>query len=153
LTSGSIVIGFNVRADASAKRICQNEDIDLRYYSVIYEAIEEIKSALSGLLSPEKREKIIGMAEVKEVFRSSKFGAAAGCIVTEGVLSRRGRIRVLRDNIVVYDGELESLRRFKDDVSEVRSGTDCGVAVKGYNDVRVKDKIEAYEVTEIMRTL
>ncbi len=153
LTSGAVMIGFNVRADQAAKKICQEEDIDLRYYSVIYEVIEDVKAALSGLLQPERREKILGLADVKDVFRSSKFGAAAGCLVTEGVLSRKGRIRVLRDDVVVFDGELESLRRFKDDVPEVRSGLDCGVAVRGYNDVRAQDKIEAYEVTEIKRSL
>lgn len=152
-TTRAIIIGFNVRADASAKRICQDEGVEIRYYSIIYDVIDEMKAALSGLLQPERREKILGLAEVRDVFRSSKFGAAAGCLVLEGGLYRKHRIRVLRNEVVVYEGELESLRRFKDDVSEVRSGMECGVAVKSYNDVRPGDKIEAYEVTEFARSL
>src|SRR5699024_6189705 len=140
ITSEGVLLGFNVRADASARRLCEQEGIDLRYYSVIYELIDDVKKALSGLLEPERREEIVGVAEVRDVFRSSKFGAVAGCMVIEGVLRRSLPIRVLRDEIVVFEGELESLRRFKDDVNEVRSGTECGLAVKSYNDVKVGDK-------------
>jgi len=153
MTTGAIMVGFNVRADASAKKLCQDEGLELRYYSVIYDIIDDVKAALSGLLQPELREKILGVAEVREVFRSSKFGVAAGCMVIEGSLYRNRRIRVLRDEIVVFDGELESLRRFKDDVGEVRNGMECGVAVRSYSDIRSGDKIEAYEVKEIARSL
>lgn len=153
ITSEGVLLGFNVRADASARRLCEQEGIDLRYYSVIYELIDDVKKALSGLLEPERREEIVGVAEVRDVFRSSKFGAVAGCMVIEGVLRRSLPIRVLRDEIVVFEGELESLRRFKDDVNEVRSGTECGLAVKSYNDVKVGDKIEVFEVKEVARTL
>lgn len=153
LTSNATIFGFNVRADGTAKKICQEEGIDIRYYSVIYDIINDLKAAMSGLLEPERREEIVGTAEVKDVFRSSKFGAAAGCIVVEGSLFRNKPIRVLRDDIVIYEGELESLRRFKDDVTEVKSGTECGVAVKSYNDVKVGDKIEAFDVKIIARSL
>lgn len=153
MTSGGVLLGFNVRADASARRLCEREGIDLRYYSVIYELIEDVKKALSGLLEPERREEIVGVAEVRDVFRSSKFGAVAGCMVVEGTLRRSLPIRVLRDDIVIFEGQLESLRRFKDDVNEVRSGTECGLAVKSYNDVKAGDKIEVFEVKEIARSL
>jgi translation initiation factor IF-2 len=153
VTTRSIVVGFNVRADASAKKICKDEGVDIRYYSIIYNVIDDMRDALSGLLQPERREKILGVADVREVFRSSKFGAAAGCLVQEGSLFRKHRIRVLRNDVVIYEGELESLRRFKDDVGEVKSGMECGVAVKGYGDVKIGDKIEAFEVSEISRSL
>jgi len=153
LTTGAVIIGFNVRADTSARRICQEEGIEVRYYSVIYDIIEDMKAALTGLLEPELRENILGIAEVRDVFRSSKFGAVAGCMVVEGALFRNKKIRVLRDEVVVFEGELESLRRFKDDVSEVRLGTECGVAVRGYKDVKAGDKIEAFDVKAIARTL
>ena len=151
--SSATIIGFNVRADATARHIVEEEGLDLRYYSVIYEVIDDVKAAMSGLLSPEIKESIIGTAEVKDVFRSSQLGAIAGCIVSEGVVKRSNPIRVLRDNIVVYEGELESLRRFKDDVNEVRSGTECGIGVKNYNDVKSGDQIEVYERIEVARTL
>jgi translation initiation factor IF-2 len=131
----------------------RQDEIDLRYYSIIYEMIDDVKAAMSGLLAPEHRETILGVAQVREVFRSSKFGAAAGCMVIEGTLYRSKPIRVLRDDVVVFQGELESLRRFKDDVQEVRNGMECGLAVKGYNDIRVGDKIEVYDVTIIKRSL
>ncbi|MDF1822862.1 MAG: translation initiation factor IF-2 [Alcanivoracaceae bacterium] len=153
MTSEAVLLGFNVRADASAKRLCEREGIDLRYYSVIYELIDDVKKALSGLLAPEKREEILGVAEVRDVFRSSKFGAVAGCMVVEGVLYRNRPIRVLRDDVVVFEGELESLRRFKEDVQEVRNGMECGIAVKSYNDVKEGDKIEVFEVREVARSL
>jgi len=151
--SGAIIIGFNVRADASARRVIQEQELDLHYYSIIYEAIDEVKAAVTGLLGTETRETIIGLAEVRDVFRSSKFGAVAGCLVVEGQVKRANPIRVLRDNVVVFEGELESLRRFKDNVSEVVAGTECGIGVKMYNDVKPGDQIECFERTEVARTL
>ncbi len=151
--SGAVIIGFNVRADASARRIIQEADLDLNYYSVIYNAIDDVKNAISGLLGTETREQIIGLAEVKDVFRSSKFGAVAGCLVVEGVVRRTNPIRVLRDNVVIFEGELESLRRFKDDVGEVQAGTECGIGVKQYNDIKPGDQIECFERIEVQRTL
>ncbi|MFC2406995.1 MAG: translation initiation factor IF-2, partial [Cardiobacterium sp.] len=153
IASEAIIIAFNVRADANAKKLAENEGVDLRYYSIIYEAIDQVKAAMQGMLSPEVREDIIGLAEVREVFRSSKFGTVAGCIVEDGVLKRNNPIRVLRNNVVIYEGALESLRRFKDDVSEVRAGTECGLGVKNYNDVRIGDQIECYERVSVERTL
>jgi translation initiation factor IF-2 len=151
--SNAVIIGFNVRADAAARSTIKESGVDVRYYSIIYEAIDDVKAALSGMLSPEIREQIVGLAEVKDVFSSPKFGDIAGCIVTEGYVKRDNPIRVLRDNVVIYEGELESLRRFKDDVNEVRSGTECGIGVKNYSDVRVGDQIECYERIEVARTL
>jgi translation initiation factor IF-2 len=153
MASNAIMIGFNVRADAVAKRIIEEEGIDLHYYSVIYDAIDEVKQALTGMLAPEYKEQIIGLAEVRDVFRSPKIGAVAGCMVVEGVVKRNNPIRVLRDNVVIYEGELESLRRFKDDVQEVKSGFECGIGVKNYNDVKVGDHIEVYEQVRVTRTL
>jgi len=153
LASRAVVIGFNVRADASARKLVDEEGIDLRYYSVIYDLVDDIKKAIGGMLSPEVREQIVGIAEVKEVFRSPKFGDIAGCIVTSGVVKRNNPIRVLRDNVVVYEGELESLRRFKDDVNEVKSGTECGIGVKNYNNVQPGDQIEVFERVEVARTV
>ena len=153
IASEAIIIAFNVRADANAKKLAENEGVDLRYYSIIYEAIDQVKAAMQGMLSPEVREDIIGLAQVREVFRSSKFGTVAGCIVEDGVLKRNNPIRVLRNNVVIYEGALESLRRFKDDVSEVRAGTECGLGVKNYNDVRIGDQIECYERVSVERTL
>ncbi|MBS0357998.1 MAG: translation initiation factor IF-2 [Proteobacteria bacterium] len=153
IASKATVIGFNVRADAAAKRIIEQEGINLRYYSVIYDVVDDIKQALTGLLSPEFKEQIVGIAEVRDVFRSPKLGAIAGCMVTEGVVKRNNPIRVLRDNVVIYEGALESLRRFKDDASEVRQGMECGIGVKNYNDVKVGDLIEVYETVEVKREL
>ena len=153
VTSDAIILGFNVRADAAARRVVDEKGLDLRYYSVIYELIDDVKKALSGLLSPVVTEEIIGMVEVREVFRSSKFGAIAGCMVVEGVIRRNNPIRVLRDNVVIYEGVLESLRRFKEDVSEVKAGMECGIGVKNYNDVQVGDHIEVFERTERARVL
>ncbi len=152
-STGAVILGFNVRADAQARAKCVKDDIELRYYSIIYELIDDVKAAMSGLLSPEHRETILGVAQVREVFRSSKFGAAAGCMVLEGTMYRNKPIRVLRDEVVIFQGELESLRRFKDDVQEVRNGVECGLAVKGYNDVRAGDKIEVFDVQVIQRSL
>lgn len=151
--SNGLIFGFNVRADASARKVIESEHVDLHYYSVIYDLIDEVKKAMSGLLSPEFRQEIIGLAEVRDVFKSPKIGAIAGCMVTEGVVKRNNPIRVLRENVVIYEGELESLRRFKDDVSEVRNGMECGIGVKNYNDVRVGDHIEVFETVEVKRSL
>ncbi|WP_072671366.1 translation initiation factor IF-2 [Vibrio injensis] len=151
--SNAIVVGFNVRADASARRTIEDENIDLRYYSIIYQLIDEVKQAMSGMLAPEFKQEIIGLAQVRDVFKSPKLGAIAGCMVTEGTIKRNSPIRVLRDNVVIYEGELESLRRFKDDVSEVKNGYECGIGVKNYNDVRVGDQIEVFETVEIQRTI
>ncbi len=153
LASGAVLIGFNVRADAAARRLAEGRGLELRYYSVIYEVIDDIKQTLSGLLAPEVKERIIGLAEVREVFRSPKFGAVAGCLVKEGVVKRNNPIRVLRDNVVIFEGRLESLRRYKEDVNEVRAGLECGIAVKDYNDVRPGDLIEVYERVEVAREL
>lgn len=153
LASKAIVIGFNVRAEAKARRVVEQEGVDLRYYSIIYNLIDEIKAALTGMLSPEIKENIVGLAEVRSVFRSSKLGAIAGCMVIEGLIKRNLPIRVLRDNVVVYEGQLESLRRFKDDVNEVRKGTECGIGVKDYNDVKEGDQIEVFEKVEVAKTL
>ncbi len=151
--SGAIVLGFNVRADASARRVLEAEEIDLRYYSVIYHLIDEVKAAMSGMLAPEFKQEIIGLAEVRDVFKSPKLGAIAGCMVTEGVVKRSNPIRVLRENVVIYEGELESLRRFKDDVQDVRNGMECGIGVKNYNDVKVGDQIEVFEIVEVKREI
>ena len=151
--SNAIVMGFNVRADVGAKRVIDEQDVDLHYYSVIYELIDEVKRAMSGMLAPEFKEQIVGLAEVRDVFRSPKIGAIAGCMVLEGTVKRNNPIRVLRENVVIYEGELESLRRFKDDVNEVKNGTECGIGVKNYNDVQPGDQIEVYERVEVKRTL
>ena len=149
--SKAIVIAFNVRADASAREALKETGVDVRYYSIIYEAIDDVKAAVTGLQAPEIKEQIVGLAEVREIFRSPRFGNVAGCLVVDGYVRRNNPIRVLRDNVVIYEGELESLRRFKDDVNEVRAGTECGIGVRNYNDVKVGDQIECYERTEVER--
>ena len=153
LASSGMVIGFNVRVDGAARKLVDEEGVDLRYYSVIYDVIDDVKAAINGLLSPEVREQIIGVAEVKEVFRSPAFGEIAGCLVSSGLVRKSNPIRVLRDNIVIYEGELESLRRFKDDVNEVKSGIECGIGVKNYNDVKPGDQIEVFERIEVDRNI
>ncbi|MDC1227347.1 translation initiation factor IF-2, partial [Oceanospirillaceae bacterium] len=153
VASNAVIFGFNVRADTPAKALIEKEGIDLRYYSVIYDIINDVKAALSGMLAPELRESIVGIAEVREVFRSPKLGQIAGCMVTEGTVHRSKPIRVLRDNVVIYQGELESLRRHKDAVTDVRNGIECGIGVKSYNDVRVGDQIEVFDTVEIERSL
>lgn len=152
LATNAVIFGFNVRADAAARKVIEEEGLDLRYYSVIYEIIDHVKQALTGMLAPEFREEIVGIAEVRDVFKSPKFGQVAGCMVLEGTIYRNKKIRVLRDDIVIFEGELESLRRFKDDVNEVRSGTECGIGVKNY-DVKVGDKIEVFDKVSVERTL
>jgi translation initiation factor IF-2 len=151
--SGARIIGFNVRADAGAREAVKETGAEVRYYSIIYEAIDDVKALLSGLLAPEIKEQIVGIAQVREVFRSSKFGVVAGCLVTEGTVKRNNPIRVLRDNVVIFEGQLESLRRFKDEAAEVRAGTECGIGVKNYQDVRPGDQIECYSRTEVARTI
>jgi translation initiation factor IF-2 len=153
LASDAIIIGFNVRANNEARKLIETEGVDIHYHSIIYDVIDEVKRALSGFLAPEIQEKIVGLAQVRDVFRSSKIGAIAGCMVIEGVVKRNNPIRVLRDNIVIYEGYLESLRRFKEDAAEVRSGTECGIGVKNYNDVRVGDQIEVFEKIEVKRAI
>jgi translation initiation factor IF-2 len=153
LASRGIVIGFNVRADSSARNLAKREAVELRYYSIIYDLVGDVKAALTGMLAPEFEEKIVGLAEVREVFRSSKLGAIAGCMVIEGTVQRNKPIRVLRDNVVIFEGALESLRRFKEDVAEVRSNTECGIGVKNYNDIKVGDQIEVYEKVEVKREI
>jgi Translation initiation factor 2 (IF-2; GTPase) len=153
IASDALIVGFNVRADGSAKRLIDNEGIALKYYSIIYEIVDDVKQAIEGKLAPEFREDIVGVAEVREVFKAPKIGLIAGCIISEGVVKRNNPIRVLRNNVVIYEGVLESLRRFKDDVNEVKSGIECGIGVKDYNDVRVGDQIECYERVEIKRSL
>ena len=150
---GAVVIGFNVRADGPARQVIDSEAVDLHYYSVIYDLIDDVKKAMSGLLKKEIRENFIGYAEVREIFRHPKYGAIAGCMVVEGVVKRSAPIRVLRDNTVIFEGELDSLRRFKDDVAEVKQNNECGICVKNYQDVRVGDRIECFEKVEVARTL
>jgi translation initiation factor IF-2 len=152
-STGATMMGFNVRADAGARQVIERDGVELRYYSVIYDIVDDVKAAMSGLLAPELREEIVGVAEVRDVFNSPKFGQIAGCMVVEGIVYRNKRIRVLRDNVVIYEGELESLRRFKDDVNEVRNGTECGIGVKNYTDVKPGDKIEVFDVREVARHL
>jgi len=152
-TSKATIIGFNVRADKSAREIIENEGLQLRYYNIIYNVIDDAKAVLSGMLTPELREEILGVAEVRDVFNSPKFGQIAGSMVIEGTVYRSKPIRVLRNDVVIYEGELESLRRFKDEASSVRMGIECGIGVKNYNDVQIGDKIEVYQTTAVARTL
>ena len=153
LASKAVIIGFNTRADAMARKLAENGGIDIRYYNIIYEAVDDVKAALSGLLSPEKRESILGSVEIRQIYRISSVGTVAGCMVREGLIKRSSRVRLLRDNVVVFDGELDSLKRFKDDVREVKAGFECGLSLKNYNDLKEGDNLEVYEVQEIARTL
>jgi translation initiation factor IF-2 len=153
VASKAVIIGFNTRADASARKLAESNGVDIRYYNIIYDAVDEVKAALSGMLAPEKREQIIGMVEVKQVFLVSKVGAIAGCLVTDGVVKRTSSVRLLRNNVVTWTGELDSLKRYKDDAKEVRAGMECGLSLKGYNDIQVGDNLEIFEVQEIARTL
>jgi translation initiation factor IF-2 len=153
LASDAVTIGFNVRADVAARRLAEKEGVELRYYSIIYDLVNDIKAALSGMLAPEIEEKMVGLAEVREVFKSSKFGVIAGCMVIEGEIVRNKLVRILRDNVVIYDGEIESLRRFKEDASVVKSGMECGIGIKNYNDIKVGDQIEVYEKIEVKRKI
>jgi translation initiation factor IF-2 len=153
IASKAVIIGFNTRADAGARKLAENNGIDIRYYNIIYDAVDELKAAMSGMLTPEKREEVIGTAEIRQVFKVSKIGSIAGCMVTTGVVRRSARLRLLRDNVVVFTGELESLKRFKDDVREVKEGFECGLNIKNYNDIQENDILEFFEIKEIARTL
>jgi translation initiation factor IF-2 len=153
LASNAVVVGFNTRADATAKKLIASHGVDVRYYNVIYDAVDEVKAALSGLLAPEKKESVTGLVEVRQVFHISKVGTVAGCYVLEGVVKRGSLVRVLRDNIVIHTGELDSLKRFKDDVREVKAGFECGLSVRSFNDIKEGDQLEAYDVVEVARTL
>ncbi len=153
IASGAVIIGFNVRADTQARKLAESAGVDVRYYNIIYEAVDDVKAALGGLLSPEKKESALGLAEIRQVFRITKVGTVAGCYVLDGLIKRSARVRVLRDNVVVHDGELESLKRFKDDVKEVKAGFECGLNLKNFNDIMEGDQLECYEVVEVARTL
>ena len=153
IASKAVIIGFNTRADAGARKLAENNGVEIRYYNIIYDAVDELKAAMSGMLTPDKKEEIIGMAEIRQVFRISKIGAIAGCMVTNGFIRRNARLRLLRDNVVVFTGELESLKRFKDDVREVKEGFECGLNLKGYNDINEGDQLEFFEIKEVARTI
>ena len=153
IASKAVIIGFNTRADAGARKLAENNGVEIRYYNIIYDAVDELKAAMSGMLTPDKKEEIIGMAEIRQVFRISKIGAIAGCMVTNGFVRRNARLRLLRDNVVVFTGELESLKRFKDDVREVKEGFECGLNLKGYNDINEGDQLEFFEIKEVARTI
>lgn len=153
VASNAVILGFNVRADGAARRLIESQGVDVHYYNVIYDAVNDVKAAMSGLLKPQIKEQMLGLAEVRQVFRAPKIGVVAGCFVVEGTVRRNRPIRVLRDNVVIFEGELESLKRFKDDVSEVKAGLECGIAVKNYNDVQVGDQIEVFEKVEVARTV
>ena len=153
LASKAVIIGFNVRADVSARKLAEGNGIDIRYYNIIYDAVDEVKAALSGLLSPEQREQVLGTVEIRQIFRVPKIGAVAGCMVLDGVVKRTASARLLRDSVVIWTGELDSLKRFKDDVKEVKAGFECGLSLKGYDDIKEGDQLEIFEVQEVARTL
>jgi translation initiation factor IF-2 len=153
IASKAVVIGFNTRADAGARKLAEGSGVDLRYYNIIYDAVDDVKAAMSGMLAPEQREEVIGTAEIRTVFVASKIGTVAGCMVTAGQVTRNARFRLLRDHVVVYTGELESLKRMKDDVREVKEGFECGIKLKNYSDIREGDQLEFFEVKEVARTL
>ena len=151
--SPAVIIGFNVRADAQARKVAETEGIDIRYYNIIYDAVDDVKAALGGMLSPERRETSLGLLEIRQIIRVPKVGNIAGCRVLEGVVRRNASVRLLRDNVVIWTGELASLKHFKDDVREVQAGQECGLSLKGYDDIRELDQLEIFEVTEVARTL
>ncbi|HRM55343.1 MAG TPA: translation initiation factor IF-2, partial [Ottowia sp.] len=153
IASKAVVIGFNVRADVGARKLAEGNDVDIRYYSIIYDAVDELKTAMSGMLAPERREEVIGTAEIRTVFVASKIGTVAGSYVTSGVVRRDAHFRLLRDNVVIYTGEIESIKRMKDDVKEVKEGFECGIKLKNYNDIREGDHLEVFEIKEIARSL
>jgi translation initiation factor IF-2 len=153
IASKAVVIGFNVRADQSARKLAEGNGIDIRYYNIIYDAVDEVKAALSGLLAPEQREQVLGMVEIRQIFRVPKVGTVAGCMVVDGLVKRTANARLLRDNVVIWTGELDSLKRFKDDVKEVKAGFECGLSLKGYDDIKERDQLEIFEVQEVARTL
>jgi len=153
LASKSVIIGFNTRADVTARRLAESQGVDIRYYNIIYDAVDEVRAALSGMLTPEKKESVTGTVQIRNIYKISKIGTVAGCMVLDGVIKRGARVRLLRDNVVIHDGELDSLKRFKDDVREVKAGFECGLSLKNYNDIKEGDQLEAYEVLEVARTL
>ncbi|MFO0123196.1 MAG: translation initiation factor IF-2, partial [Inhella sp.] len=153
IASKAVVIGFNTRADANARKLAEGNGVDLRYYNVIYDAVDEVKAAMGGMLAPEQREEVLGTAEIRNVIVATKIGTIAGCMVTSGIVKRDARFRLLRENVVIYTGELDSLKRFKDDVKEVREGFECGVKLKNYTDIHEGDQLEFFEVKEVARTL
>jgi len=153
LASKAVVIGFNTRADAAARKLAETSGVEIRYYNIIYDVVDDIKAALSGMLAPERKENVIGLVEIREVFRISKVGAVAGCMVLDGVVKRGAQVRLLRDNVVIYTGELDSLKRFKDDVREVKAGFECGLSLKNYSDIQKGDQLEVFEVVEVARML
>jgi translation initiation factor IF-2 len=151
--SKAVIIGFNTRADAQSRKLAEGLGVDIRYYTIIYDAVDEVKAAMSGMLSPEKKESVIGLVEIRQVFRISKVGAVAGCYVLDGTVRRGSQVRLLRDGVVVWSGELDSLKRFKDDVKEVKAGFECGLSLKNFNDIQEKDQLEVFEIQEVARTL
>jgi translation initiation factor IF-2 len=153
LASKAVVIGFNTRADAAARKLAENSGVDIRYYNIIYEAVDDVKAAVTGMLAPERKESVLGMVEVRNVFKISKVGTVAGCMVTEGLVRRGASVRVIRGGVVIHTGELDSLKRFKEDVREVKAGFECGLSVKNFNDIQVGDQVEVFEVVEVARTL
>ena len=153
LASKAVIIGFNTRADAAARKLAESSGVSMRYYDIIYEAVDEVKSALSGMLAPERKENAIGLVEIRKIYKISRVGTIAGCMVLEGVVKRGARVRLLRDNVVIHDGELDSLKRFKDDVREVKAGFECGLSLRNYNEIKEGDQLEVYEVVEVARTL
>ena len=153
LASKAVIIGFNVRADASARKLIASSGVDVRYYNIIYEAVDEIKAALSGMMSPDRKESIIGLVDIREIYRIPKVGVVAGCYVLDGIVKRSSLVRVLRDGLVIHSCELDSLKRFKDDAKEVREGFECGLSLKNFNDIQVGDQLEIYEIVETARSL
>jgi len=153
VASKAVIIGFNTRADASARKLAEANGIDIRYYNIIYDAVDDVKAAMSGMLAPEKREQALGLVEIRQVFTVSKVGSIAGCYVLEGQVKRGASVRLLRDNVIIWTGELDSLKRFKDDVKEVKAGFECGLSLKNFNDIKEGDQLEVFEVTEVARTL
>jgi translation initiation factor IF-2 len=153
LASKAVVVGFNTRADAAARKLAEHSGVDIRYYNVIYDAVDDVKAAINGMLAPERKESVLGMVEVRNVFRISKVGTVAGCMVTDGVVRRGATVRVIREGVVLHTGELDSLKRFKEDVREVKSGFECGLSIKGFNDIQVGDQIEVFEVVEVARSI
>ena len=151
--SNAVILAFNVRAEGGARKLADSLEVDVRYYSIIYEAVDEVKAALGGLLSPEQKENTLGLVEIREIFKASKIGTIAGCYVLDGTIRKNSKIRLLRDSVVIYDGELDSLKRFKDDIKEVKSNFECGLSIKNYNDMKVGDQIEVYELVEVARKL
>jgi translation initiation factor IF-2 len=151
--SKAVVVGFNVRADQQARKLAESSGVDVRYYNIIYDAVDEVKAALSGMLAPEQREQVLGLVEIRQIIRVPKVGSVAGCMVLDGLVRRGAQARLLRDNVVIWTGELSSLKRFKDDVREVKAGFECGLTLKGYDDIKESDQLEIFEVQEVARTL